>query len=114
MSDDLYVRYQQYDNETLIVIIESEFDEYTLSAKEVADTVLAERYLLPEALHFIALKIWEQKISSNFRQYLKANVLPVSKFLTDAELRELFRKEYDNLLERRQTIAVDSTKYWFF
>jgi hypothetical protein len=113
MNDDLYTRYQNYDNELLISIIESEFDEYTNSAKEVAERVLEERYILPETKHYLALRIWEQKINRNFRQYLKENILPLSKYLSDTELRNIFRKEYESLMERKQTIAVDSEKYWF-
>jgi hypothetical protein len=114
MSDDLYLRYQCYDNEVLVTILESEFEEYTVQAKLVAEQLLNERIVLPDAIHFIALQIWKRKITVNFRHYLKENRLPSSKYLTDIELREIFRLQYSELLERKQTIMVDSTKYWFF
>jgi hypothetical protein len=114
MNDDLVIRYQQYDTLRLVTIIESEFEEYTNVAKNCAEQVLKARNVLPNTLHALALNLWENKIRDNLRQYLRDNLLPESKFLTDVELRELFRMEYDRFVERKQTLAVDSTKYWFF
>ena len=99
-------------NEDLIAIIESK-ESYTPEAILVAAEVLQERFLSDEQIQQMACQFWHGELEKSLKTYLKKGVQPVSNFLTEEELKEIFAKKFQEYVERKELMSVDSTIYWF-
>lgn len=100
-------KYISYSVKKLISIIESDEDDYTLQAKEMASKVLDSRSELPETINYYAKSYWKKTIRYNFKKLLGAKGLPISQFLSEQELRELFRIEFQKWKNKKELLSVE-------
>lgn len=110
---NLKSRYASWSIEKLIKVIESG-DDYTLTAKDIAQEVINERNMLPKSIKALAIEFWNNEINENLKDYLKSGTPPLSKFLDLDDFKTLFEKAYSDNKDRLESMQVDSTKYWYF
>ena len=108
LKDKLHLK----QNSELVAIVESK-DAYTFEAIQFAAEVLQERFIETEELQELAKIYWNEELRKSLKLYLKQGTPPVSNFLTENELKVIFAKKFDEYLERKELLAVDSTLYWF-
>ncbi len=108
----LFTTFSSYNLQQLIVILESK-EDYTPKAKEAALAVVKSQTITTEELKYEAFKFWEQKLDSNIKELLLSKQIPSSTILSEEEIREIFKKAFDNWKENQKTFEVDTTKYWF-
>lgn len=99
-------------NYDLVVIIESS-GAYTPEAITTAAEVLQERFLTGEQIRQMVCQFWDGELEKSLKAYLKKGEPPVSNFLTEEELKEIFAKKFEEYVERKELLSVDSTIYWF-
>lgn len=99
-------------NAELIAILESK-DAYTPEAIQYAAEVVQERFIEDKELIGLVTAYWENELSSSLKAYLKSGEIPKSNFLNEAQLKEIFAMKYQEYVERKEVMAVDSTLYWF-
>jgi hypothetical protein len=96
----------------LIEILESK-DAFTPEAVQYAAEIIQERFLEEEVLLTLVVDYWDKELNDSLKSYLKSGEIPVSNFLNESQLKELFAKKYQEYVERKEVMAVDSTIYWF-
>ena len=96
----------------LVIILESGND-FTLNAKEAATTILELRKIKHTVLVQEAEAYWEEHLKQHIKSYLLSKIKPVSTFLDDQEMSDLFKEAFNNWKENQKTFEIDTTKYWF-
>ncbi len=109
---DLKDRLHLKQNGELIAILESK-DAYTPEAVQFAAEIIQERFIEDEELDRLVIQFWEKELNESLKSYLKSGEIPKSNFLNEQQLKELFAKKYQEYVERKEVLAVDSTLYWF-
>lgn len=88
-------------------------NDYTLKAKEAATTILELRNIEHKELVQEAEAYWVEHLKQNIKSYLLSKIKPVSTFLDDQEMGDLFKEAYNKWKENQKTFEIDTTKYWF-
>jgi len=112
-TPSFYRRYLNSSNEKLIVIIENE-NHYLPKTVEVVKAILEERKLDTEFVKNIARSLMHEKLDhffGNYNIWSDELVLPKSKFLTEAEVLEVFELEFDNYQNDRLDFSADLNMY---
>mgnify|MGYP001071925140 CR=1 FL=1 len=109
---DLLDLFHLKSNKELITIIEST-DSYTPEAISAAAEVIQERFLSDEEIQNLVCEFWDAELEKSLKIYLKKGEPPISNFLTDGELKDIFAKKFQEYVERKELLSVDSTIYWF-
>jgi hypothetical protein len=109
---DLKDRLHLKQNAELIAILESK-NAFTPEAVQYAAEIIQERFIEDEELISLVTKYWENELNDSLKSYLKSGVIPESNFLNEDQLKSIFAKKYQEYVERKEVLAVDSTLYWF-
>lgn len=109
---DLKDRMHLKQNSELIAILESK-GAYMPEAIQFAAEVMQERFIEDEELLRLVVAYWDEELNTSLKTYLKSGEIPKSNFLNEVQLKELFARKYQEHLERKEVLAVDSTLYWF-
>ncbi len=99
-------------NDELIAILESK-NAYTSEAVQYAAEIIQERFLETEEIILLVTNYWDKELDETLKSYLKSGEIPKSNFLTEQQLKAIFAKKYQEYVERKEVLAVDSTIYWF-
>lgn len=109
---DLKDRLHLKQNSELVAILESK-GAYTPEAIQYAAEVIQERFLEEDELFQLVFDFWDNELNNSLKAYLKSGEIPKSNFFTEFQLKEIFAKKYQEYVERKEVLAVDSTLYWF-
>lgn len=96
----------------LVTVLESG-DDYTVPAKEAANTLLELKEIDLTELKIHATTYWKDKIANNIKQLLFVKERPKSYYLTDEEITLLFKDAIEQWKENLETFEIDTKKYWF-
>ena len=108
LKDKLHLK----QNSELVAIVESK-DAYTFEAIQFAAEVLQERFIETEELEQLAKQYWGDELQKSLKTYLKVGVAPISNFLSEEDLKTIFAQKFEEYVERKELLSVDSTIYWF-
>ena len=111
-SSKLYARFLRKSDCQLVEIIESS-DNYTSIAISVASEIMQERNLEENILKLCSIEFWKEEFNTEIKSYIKNQDFPKSNYLQKSELKELMKQAYEDYLQKRESMSVDSTKYWF-
>jgi hypothetical protein len=111
-SSKLYARFLSKSDYQLVEIIEAS-ENYTSIAIAVASEIIQERNLEENILKLCSTEFWKEEFKTEIKSYLKNQDIPKSKYLLKSELKELMKLAYEDYLQKRESMSVDSTKYWF-
>lgn len=99
-------------NDELIAILESK-NAYTAEAVQYAAEIIQERFLDTDEIISLVSNYWDNELNESLKSYLKSGEVPKSNFLNEEQLKVIFAKKYQEYVERKEVLAVDSTLYWF-
>jgi len=110
---DLAKRYAKKDTKTLIQVLENEQD-FSSEALAAAEAELGYRNIEPTAFDTLVLDVNRERIINLLNRLNPVNdelVVPKSRWLTDEEMRNLTKEEFQLLLKRKDGFRFNVWNY---
>jgi len=110
---DLAKRYARKDTKTLVKILEHP-EDFSAEALAAAEAELGFRNVESEEMEALVLEVNRARIVELLNRLNPINdelVVPKSRWLTDTEMRNLTKDEFESLLKRKDGFRFDVWKY---